>query len=263
MHNDTNHPHFHVIVFNKNSINKDKPPLHLSKEDLFILRQEFVHHSNEYGLKRVSTLKIDNESEIKRMQRNVDIATDKLTQYQYKLQNATTQNFDSFDFRKKLLSQLEEINTNLIKKEKNSNPSIILHIKQHKMKIREIKKDIINSNNLSFDTTIESVIKSLSIDYKSLSKAIQKNIKKPESKEKEIKNSVKRRKIRNAEKLELNYKNRVNEALIQCESYLKKVKSKEQKRKVLRHIEALNSLARNIKPKDKSRRTGKRKMHLT
>tara|TARA_R110000868_G_scaffold411733_1_gene708169 strand:- start:38 stop:403 length:366 start_codon:yes stop_codon:yes gene_type:complete len=106
MHNDTKNPHFHVVIFNRAD---DGKHLKFSKGDLFILRQEFVKHSNAVGLKRVATLKQDTPSIMKRLESNIETLSTKPTDFQYKLSKTNKSDFDAFSFRANVFKGIERL----------------------------------------------------------------------------------------------------------------------------------------------------------
>lgn len=242
MHNDTNNPHFHVIVFNKNKLDHRKPPFQLSKEDLFIMRQEFVHHSDAHGIKRVSTLKMDNESVMKRMEKQLDSATDKLTHYQYMLSRGSNAKFNAFDYRNKTLTTLTKLNENLTKNYDIAPPDRKLFIKKNKAKLREVKKELIKVDTLTFDYRLDMVVKSLESDYKGLSNVIQRDLIEPEVKPKIPIKKHQKRKKKYVDDLRAAHIIRVNQALKECELFIKTTNDEKQKQKIKKHIENLQEI---------------------
>jgi Relaxase/Mobilisation nuclease domain. len=61
MHNDTNNLHCHLVVNNRNVLDKDKK-LFFDKADLFSLRQQYAEHLKNMGVTREATLRRDREA---------------------------------------------------------------------------------------------------------------------------------------------------------------------------------------------------------
>ena len=109
-HNDTNNLHFHVLVKNQSVFGKN---LHFTKDDLFVLKQDYAHTLNEYGIQRSSSLRRDKTQTLQRIHKNIENIKENKTWYQVQLKKRRD---NSQEFIQEIQSQDEKT---FVKEQKN------------------------------------------------------------------------------------------------------------------------------------------------
>lgn len=106
VHKDTEYPHVHVVMKNKNNMLKKK--LRIGKAELFELRKEFAKALNEQGLEAISTLRRDRPSVIEGVSKQLDtIRNRSMTMNERLMRTERTPAMNTFEIRRYQLLQLE------------------------------------------------------------------------------------------------------------------------------------------------------------
>jgi hypothetical protein len=239
MHNDTKQLHFHVILFNKNRETGER--VAFKKEDLYIMRQRFVHHSNKVGLKRVATLKQDRADRLNKFLTGVDNLKERRTQYQYKLAKGEERAFDAFDNKKKILNQIDRAIQTSAYLEDNKALLEKRSIKKAENVLKKLRKDLLNTSPEDIKKEIDTTVKSLSKEDTRLILTL-KDIHYPNKKAKKLPEGVKKAKILAVDELREKHLERIEEATKIIRKQLSKTTDDKQKEKYSNHLDSLLSV---------------------
>jgi len=128
-HNDTKNLHFHALIKNQNLFGKN---LHFTKDDLFVLKQDYAHTLGEYGIQRISSLRRDKTQTLQKIHKNIENIRENKNWYQIQLKKRRD---NSKEFTQEIQSQDEKIFT---KEQKN----MISFLKEQAKKLHfQIKQD--------------------------------------------------------------------------------------------------------------------------
>lgn len=126
VHKDTENPHVHVVIKNKNVVLNKK--LRIGKAELFELRQEFAISLQEQGLEAVSTLRRDRPEIIEAVAKKMDTIKNRSIEFEKRLQVSSssdksldpnsTNSFnlsDSIKERKQMVLALQSVKNEIAK----------------------------------------------------------------------------------------------------------------------------------------------------
>lgn len=112
VHKDTENPHVHVVIKNKNLVLNKK--LRIGKAELFELRQEFAKSLQEQGLEAISTLRRDRPEVIQGIANQIETIRNRSAEFEKRIKSdATNKENDevasSFKQRKQMIVALQSI----------------------------------------------------------------------------------------------------------------------------------------------------------
>lgn len=106
MHTDTDNLHFHVVLKMKSDVTKNQ--IHLNKDDLFHLRQDFAYQLNKQKIEpRTSTLRQDRIVTVESLQKQTHDLYQRRDWYEEKVDKARP--VDAFGYRDNALKQTERL----------------------------------------------------------------------------------------------------------------------------------------------------------
>lgn len=241
MHNDTDHCHFHVLLFNKNRLTKERAKF--TKEDLYIMRQRFVHHSNAVGLKRVATYKQDRGERLEKYLSTVENLKERRSQYQYKLAKGEEQAFDAFDYKKRIIGQVDRALQTSGYLKQGAKLGEASQLKNGEKVLKELRKSLVMASPRELEKEVDTTVKALAKEDTRLVMTL-KDIKYPHKKAKALPETVKKAKIQSVDELRRKHLERVREATRVVRLMWSKATTDEEKEKYGKHLDSLN-LARN------------------
>jgi len=227
MHNDTNHLHFHVLIFNKNHISGKN--LHFNKEDLFLLRQEFAEHSNRVGLERIATMKRDRPEQIAKLNKSIDRLYGRQTTYQYKMSKGETKSFDAFQYRKESIAQLDKAEKSANYLDRKAGTLDLLANKKRKKMIRDLKKHWLRVTPDNFKRMADLSVEALEKEDTRLVMTLKETLKEPEAKPKKASDKEQKRKKEYINNLRQSHLEKVEEAEKLISKEMRRSKDQQQK----------------------------------
>lgn len=115
-HNDTDNPHFHLVLNPRSRLYPKQTPLkdeerglryfNPNKEDLILIRQEFAHQLTMQGIERKATLKRDRVKDLSKVTHISELVSSKTNYYQEALDN--NRPIDAFKTRTAILKLIDK-----------------------------------------------------------------------------------------------------------------------------------------------------------
>ena len=157
-HNDTDNLHFHVVVHNRNLLEKTQR-LYFDKSDLFVLRKEYAKHLKSFGIKRESTLRKDRPNILESIKDGVERLYERKSWFQSKVIDSDKSNKNVYVAKSALLKQVQNSIKKIEYELKKTNIIEGQKLKKYLKEVREIKADITKSSQVSIDKIRKDAIK--------------------------------------------------------------------------------------------------------
>lgn len=113
VHKDTENPHVHAVIKNKNNILNKK--LRMGKADLFALRQEYAKTLTEHGLESVATLRRDRAEVVERVAKQLETVKNRSRNVNERLMKNESASLNTYEARRYQLLNLQAVKTEIIK----------------------------------------------------------------------------------------------------------------------------------------------------
>ena len=137
-HDDTDNLHYHVIIKNRNEL--DKSNLRFDKADLFLLRQSFAKELEIAGFERGAELRKDRTMTLEKIAKGIEQLHQGQTWYQHQLSKGTNSGFDAFSYRTKVIKKTNFLIGALKAEEKRT---LFFEVERHsniKAMVKELKR---------------------------------------------------------------------------------------------------------------------------
>jgi len=158
LHQDTEHPHVHVVMKNKNNMTGKK--LRIDKEGIFQLRQAFAKNLQERGIEQVATLRRDRPETMKKVARGIEkFRPDNHNKHQKKRLGVAKNKPVSSSIKRKIVDQLKksvvsnqvkELNKAIKNAKKQDAPT--QESKQHLLNLKKIQRGYERGFEIEKDT---------------------------------------------------------------------------------------------------------------
>lgn len=168
-HYDTDNLHFHVIVRKKNRLQKN---LRFDKHDLFVMRDLYSKTLSNFGIKRMSLARLDNEEVLDRIEKKIASIKERNSHYQSRLAKESGKDFNAYVFKAKLAATIENV-IKEIKSQKSNNPTLgvfdKINLERRLADLKTFKKSIVKGQSKEeLKKTIEMTIASFKKDNSAL-----------------------------------------------------------------------------------------------
>ena len=153
VHKDTQNPHTHVVIKNRNDALNKK--LRIDKADLFDLRQQFARALNEHGLEAVCTLRRDRPEVVKGVMNRVDTIRKRAVMLDRRLRSTELPGVDTFAVRKYQLLALQGMRKTL----KENSTFLQAERKEGMQKICDLQREIRKNNQALLPQKVKATVK--------------------------------------------------------------------------------------------------------